>query len=136
MIVIDTSAVVAMILRESTAPALYARLANDLDRVMSVVSYLEAGTVLAGRQQKDKLRAITHLDAFLEEAGIVLAAADEIQARHAMRARIVYGRGMGHGGTLNLGDTFAYALAKVHRAPLLFVGNDFSTTDVTPALNA
>ena len=51
-----------------------------------------------------------------------------------MRARITYGRGMGHGGVLNFGDAFSYALAKSLDAPLLFVGNDFAATDITSAL--
>ena len=42
---------------------------------------------------------------------------------------------MGHGGLLNFGDTFSYALARGHHAPLLFVGDDFATTDVTAALD-
>jgi len=41
---------------------------------------------------------------------------------------------MGHGGALNFGDAFSYALAKSHDAPLLFVGDDFAATDVTPAV--
>ena len=100
---------------------------------MSVASYLETGTVLAGRRKRDKLRAIDDLDAFIEEAGIVLIAVDPAQARLALRARIRFGRGMGHGGVLNLRDAFAYALARNREAPLLFVG-DFGTTDVAVAL--
>jgi ribonuclease VapC len=60
--------------------------------------------------------------------------ADATQARLALRARISYGRGMGHGGLLNFGDTFSYALAKARSAPLLFVGNDFAETDLKAAL--
>jgi len=134
MIVVDTSAVVAMILGEAHAPALATRLAADTDRVMSVASYIEAGTVLAGRFRDDRLRAIDDLDAFLDEVGIILVPVDEPQARLALRARIRYGRSMGHGGALNFGDTFPYALAKLNDAPLLFIGDDFTTTDVTPAL--
>jgi ribonuclease VapC len=49
-------------------------------------------------------------------------------------ARIRFGRGMGHGGVLNFGDPFSYALAKRRQAPLLFIGEDFETTDVAVAL--
>lgn len=136
MIVVDSSAVVAILFGEASAPALLARLAEDADRVMSVAAYVETGTVLAGRRQRDRLRAIDDLDAFLAEAGIVLAPVDAAQARLALSARIRFGRGMGQGGVLNFGDAFAYALARERDAPLLFVGDDFGTTDVAVALGA
>jgi ribonuclease VapC len=135
MIVVDSSAVIAMMLQEASAPALAARLATDAERVMSVASYLEAGTVLAGRRRHDRLNAISELDAFLSETGIDLVPVDVAQGRLALYARIVYGRGMGHGGTLNFGDGFSYALAKARCAPLLFVGNDFTGSDVESALS-
>jgi len=134
MIVVDSSAVLALLFGEASASALSDRLAADADRVMSAASYLETGTVLAGRRRSDRLRAIDDLDRFLAEAGIVLAPVDVSQARIALRARIQYGRGMGHGGVLNFGDAFSYALAKARDAPLLFIGDDFGTTDVTVAL--
>ena len=134
MIVVDSSAVVAILFGEAAAPAILARLADDSDRVMSVASYLETGTVLAGRRQSEPMRAIGDLDDFLQEAEIVLVPVDVVQARLALRARILFGRGMGHGGVLNFGDAFSYALARSREAPLLFVGEDFGTTDVAVAL--
>ena len=134
MIVVDSSAVIAMMLQEPPAAALAARLAVDSERVLSVASYLEAGTVLAGRRRHDRLKAIDELDAFLAETGIDLEAVDVMQGRLALRARISHGRGMGHGGLLNFGDAFSYALAKSLDAPLLFIGNDFAETDIKPAL--
>ncbi len=134
MIVVDSSAVVAIMFGEPEAAALLARLAKDPERVMSVAGYVETGTVLAGRRQNNRFQAIADLDDFLDEAGIGLAPLDAAQARIALRARIKYGRGMGHGGVLNFGDAFAYALAMAHAAPLLFIGDDFGTTDVTVAL--
>jgi ribonuclease VapC len=74
------------------------------------------------------------LDAFLDEAGITLMPVEVSQAQLALRGRIHYGRGMGHGGSLNFGDAFSYALAKSLDAPLLFVGDDFGATDIRPAL--
>jgi ribonuclease VapC len=134
MIVVDASAVIAMLFGEQSSAALSARLAADADRVISVASYIEAGTVLAGRRRSDRLKAIDDLDAFLAAAWIKIAGIDTTQARLALRARIRYGRGMGHGGALNFGDTFSYALAKALDAPLLSVGNDFAGTDVRRAL--
>jgi ribonuclease VapC len=101
---------------------------------MSIASYLEAGTVLAGRRRHNRLKAIDELDAFLLETGIDLVSVDIAQGRLALSARIVHGRGMGSGGMLNFGDTFSYALAKSRAAPLLFIGNDFAATDIKPAL--
>jgi ribonuclease VapC len=134
MIVVDSSAVVAILFGEASSVALAERLAADPDRVISAASYLEVGTVLAERRRSDPLKAIDDLDAFLNEAGIVVAPVDAAQARLALRARIVHGRGMGHGGMLNFGDAFAYALAKSRDAPLLFVGDDFAATDVASAI--
>lgn len=135
MIVIDSSAVVAILFGEPAAEALLARLAADPNRVMSVVSYVETGTVLAGRRLSDRLQAADDLDRFLDEAGIGLAVVDAVQARQALRARMLHGRGMGHGGALNFGDAFSYALAQAREAPLLFIGDDFGMTDVTVALD-
>ena len=134
MIVLDTSAVIAIMLREPVAPRLLARLAADSDRVISTASYIEAGTVLAGRR-RDPTGAILDIEAFLANFGIALRPVDETQARIALQARIRYGRGMGHGGVLNYGDAFSYALAKILNAPLLYVGQDFATTDIKSALD-
>jgi ribonuclease VapC len=135
LIVIDASAVVAILLNEKTAAALVLRLSQDAERVMSVASYLEAGTVLAGRRPSaDRMSAPAYLDAFLDEVAITLIPVDAGQIRVALRARIQFGRGMGHGGELNFGDSFSYALAKTLGAPLLFVGDDFTKTDIAPAL--
>ncbi len=102
---------------------------------MSVASYLEAGTVLAGREPSgDRLKAIAYLDAFIDEAGITLTPVDVGQIRLALRARILFGRCMGHGGVLNFGDSFSYALAKTVDAPLLFIGDDFTKTDIVSGL--
>jgi ribonuclease VapC len=128
VIVVDSSAVVAILFGEPSADALLERLLVDPRRVMSVASYVETGTVLAGRLRSDRVHAIEDLDEFLDTTGIILAPVDEAQARRALRARIQFGRGMGTGGVLNFGDTFSYALAQTHQAPLLFVGNDFATT--------
>jgi ribonuclease VapC len=134
MIVVDSSAVIAMLFGEAASARLAERLAADSDRLMSVASYIEAGTVLAGRRRSDRLKAIDDLDSFLSEAGIILAPVDAAQAQLALRARITHGRGMGHGGTLNFGDAFSYALAKSLDAPLLFIGDDFAATDVASAV--
>ncbi len=134
MIVVDSSAVVAILFGEASADALLDRLLADPQRIMSVASYVETGTVLAGRVRGNRMRAIEDLDSFLDATNIVLASVDDNQARVALRARIRFGRGMGNGGVLNFGDTFSYAMARAHASPLLFVGDDFGTTDVIQAM--
>ncbi|MBC7768498.1 MAG: type II toxin-antitoxin system VapC family toxin [Phycisphaerales bacterium] len=135
MIVIDSSAVVAIMFGEPTAGALATRLAATPagDRLMSAANYVETGTVLAGRH-RIPMQAVADLDGFLAEARITLAPVDEPIAWLALQARIQFGKGFGAGARLNFGDCFAYALAKARNAPLLFVGDDFAATDVSPAL--
>ena len=135
MLVVDSSAVVAMMLGEVGADELAQRLAAEPcgRRVISAVNYVEAGTVLAGRR-RDPQQGVADLDAFLEDFGIAMTSIDAETARIAMQARIRFGKGFGTAAGLNFGDCFAYALAKAHSAPLLYVGNDFAATDVASAL--
>ena len=73
-------------------------------------------------------------DDLLREAGIIIEPFDEIQAHVAREAYRDFGRGSGHRARLNFGDCFAYALARCRGEPLLFKGDDFSQTDIAPAL--
>jgi ribonuclease VapC len=137
MIVVDSSAIVAMLRNEPSAPALAARLALEPagERRMSAASYLETGAVMAGAAAGDRrLQVMADLDAYLARIGVTLEDVDEAQARLALKARIEHGRGMGHGGVLNFGDCFSYALAKALGSPLLYIGDDFGTTDIASAL--
>lgn len=136
MLVIDTSAFVAIMLGEPGALALRQRIAAEPqgERVMSAASYLEAGTVIAGRRVGEPLDAIPDVRALLALADIRLAPVDEAQAHIALEARIRFGKGFGAGARLNFGDCFSYALARTLDAPLLFVGDDFVATDVKSAL--
>lgn len=134
MIVLDTSAVIALVFNEPTASTLAARLAAEPERVMSTACYLEAGAVIAGRRLPKPFVAIDDLEEFLAEFEVERLPVDIVQIRIALDARIRFGRGMRHGGKLNLGDCFSYALAKSLDAPLLFVGRDFTATDIKSAL--
>ena len=136
MIAIDTSAVIAILGAEKTAAALAKRLSKEPpgERLMSVASYVETGTVLAGRRTNKPQKALDDLDVFLAEAGIDLVDVDAAQAQIALRGRIAFGRGFRSAAKLNLGDCFSYALAKSRSAPLLYVGGDFDETDIEPAL--
>lgn len=135
MIVVDSSAVIAILFDEPEGLECMTALQKDGSRLISAVNYVETGTVMAGRiRSGDRREAIADLDAFLTDFRIEIAPVDERVARAAMKARIDYGQGFGTRGGLNFGDCFAYALAKQHSAPLLYVGNDFALTDVQTAL--
>jgi ribonuclease VapC len=135
VIVVDPSAVIAILEDEVDAARLSACLATDAERMLSAASYLEVGTVLAGRRRNEPDKAQPFLDAFLDEAGIGIAPFDSAQARLALEARVRYGRGFSSAARLNFGDCFAYALAKSLDAPLLYVGDDFTGTDIRSALD-
>lgn len=135
MIVVDASAIIAIMFEETEASDCMMALQIDTQRLISAVNYVEAGTVLAGRiRNGDRREAIADLDEFLAEFRIGIASIDENLAHAAMKARLQYGKGFGMRGGLNFGDCFAYALAKRHSAPLLYVGDDFALTDVQSAL--
>ncbi|MGH6958009.1 MAG: type II toxin-antitoxin system VapC family toxin [Caulobacteraceae bacterium] len=134
MIVIDSSAIVAILLLEPAAGALRERLSREGEALLSVANYVEIGQVLAQREPRSAAAVLYDYHAFLDASVIVLAPVDEAQARIALEARLRYGRGFGHRARLNYSDCFAYALAKSRRLPLLFIGDDFTHTDVVPAL--
>ncbi|MDR1990165.1 MAG: type II toxin-antitoxin system VapC family toxin [Acidobacteriaceae bacterium] len=135
MIVVDSSAVIAVLFDEPEAPACIAALNAARTRLMSAANYVETGTVLADRLHKGpRTKAQDVLDDFLAVLHIDIAPVEHETARRALAARLTFGQGFGTRGGLNFGDCFAYALATQHAAPLLYVGNDFARTDITSAL--
>jgi len=135
MMVVDSSAIIAILFDEPEGPGCTKVLENASSRLISAVNYVETGTVLAGRlDDRQRSKAIGVLDDFLATLGIDIAPLDEAVARAALGARLDYGKGFGTRGGLNFADCFAYALAKQHSAPLLYVGNDFALTDIQSAL--
>lgn len=136
MMIVDASAIIAIMFEEREAPDCMFALQGDHSRLISAVNYVEAGTVMAGRiKDGNRHEAIADLDAFLSDFRIAIAPTDADLARAAMKARLDYGKGFGTRGGLNFGDCFAYALAKRHSAPLLYVGDDFALTDIQSALS-
>lgn len=133
MTVVDTSALVAIFLEEAGHEQLLAFLAGARDAVVSAATYVEMAAVICGRS-KPPAAGLKTLDAMLREMRVTVVPFDEAQAKAAAEARLRFGKGFGGPGGLNLGDTYSYALAKVRNAPLLFVGDDFSQTDIRSAL--
>lgn len=130
MIVIDTSAIVAAIFDEPER-AQFVGIIEQADKILiSTVSVVEARMVVHGRKGE---RAVVLLDDMLRLPvfEIVPPGPEELAATHA--AFITYGKGSGHPASLNFGDLFSYALAKVRGLPLLFKGNDFGHTDIERA---
>jgi ribonuclease VapC len=127
--VIDTSAVVAILEDEPERARFIRLLAADEIRLLSAVSRVECTCVVEGRR-RDAGRA--ELELFLREASIEIAPVTADQAGIACEAFRRFGRGR-HPAGLNIGDTFAYALAKATGEPLLFKGGDFARTDIASA---
>ena len=127
--IIDTSAVVAILLAESDAARYERAISLAWPRRMSAVALLETTMVIEGRNGPD---AGDDLDLFLQEADIELEPVTLEQVEAARRAWRRFGKG-NHPAALDFGDCFAYALASTKREPLLFKGADFARTDVETA---
>lgn len=131
--IVDTSAVVAIMLGESGADTLNEALVRSSTSRMSAATYVE---LCAVTHRRDRPEITRNVDRLLLAYGIRIEPFDEAQARVAAQAYRDYGRGSGHPARLNLGDTYSYALASVADEPLLFVGEDFAHTDIRPAVTA
>ncbi len=128
--VLDTSAVAAVVFGEPEAEALLAlMLARAGDLRISAATLVEAGIVVEARHGR---AGADDLWMLLERLGVVTVPLDAEQARLAVAAWGRFGKGR-HSAGLNLGDCFSYALAKAAGAPLLFTGADFAQTDVVSA---
>lgn len=124
--VLDTSALVALLQGEDVASRLAAALDADAVRLVSAATVVECALVMLGRRG-DAGEAL--VDPLLRAIGAEVVAVDGQQALLARDAAVRYGRGR-HPAALNFGDCFSYALAVARGEPLLFVGDDFSRTDV------
>jgi ribonuclease VapC len=130
VIVVDSSAIVAIFRQEHDAEDYARRIATDDDPVMSAANLLETSIVLRGLKAVTAERAERWLDDFIEAAGIRIEPVTPDQANAARTTHMQFGKGTGHRAALNYGDCFAYALAKSMEAPLLCKGNDFQLTDI------
>jgi len=131
-VTIDTSALIAILRDEPDAAAYAAAIEAAAHCRMSAASFLEAAIVIDGSRDPVASR---RFDDLANEEQPVIEAFTEAQARIAREAYRDFGRGSGHPARLNFGDCFAYALARMTGEPLLFKGDDFSHTDITPALS-
>ena len=130
MIVVDSSALIAILRREPEADSFLQVIAATEGCLLSSVNLLETSMVLAGRAGDTATWA--ELDALIARAAMQVVAQDAALTEEARGAFLRYGKGR-HPAGLNLGDCAAYALAKARGFPLLFKGNDFPKTDLIAA---
>lgn len=127
MIAVDTSALIAIVLGEPEAQPCIQALGQEPDIIISAATLTEALIVAARRGQA------TALDRLMAALNLRVIPYTEAAARRASQAYETWGKGI-HPASLNLGDCFAYEVAQHHNCPLLFLGNDFSKTDIQTAL--
>lgn len=125
--VIDTSALVALLSMEPESARLAVALESDATRLVSAATLVEAGMVIESRFGAVGGR---EFDLLIVKAGLSIEPVTADQADAACEAWRRYGKGR-HSAGLNLGDCFSYALAKVTGEPLLFMGDDFTHTDIS-----
>jgi ribonuclease VapC len=128
--VLDTSALLALLLDEPEAEAYRVALEADEVRLVGAATLLETAIVIEARKGDAGGR---ELDLLIHKAGITVVAVEAEHVAEARRAWRRFGRGR-HAAGLNFGDVFAYALARTSGEPLLFKGDDFARTDISRAI--
>jgi ribonuclease VapC len=126
---VDASAIVAILTGESGREELGARLDEARAPATSALVIFEAVAAIVRKEKLSVSRAERLVRDFLRAASITVIAIDDEVGNQALRAFDRYGKGR-HPARLNLGDCFAYAMAKQHGVPLLYKGDDFSQTDL------
>jgi ribonuclease VapC len=126
-VIVDSSALVAILRSEPEAAEFVATL-RGVDVRASAATVLETAMVLGPE-------VAARLDTLIEQLDLELVAFDSAQLAVARAAMAIYGKGRGHPARLNFGDCMTYAVAKTLDEPLLFKGDDFTYTDVTPAIS-
>ena len=127
MIVVDTSALMALVLDEPEAARVARALETDDPILISAATLTETLIVARRRDRSEAMKTL------IDGLALDVAPATKAVAYAVADAYDRWGKGV-HPAGLNFGDCFAYALAKENDAPLLFVGGDFAATDVSPAL--
>lgn len=130
--IIDASALLALVLNEPDGARFARAIAGASRPRMSAVNWFEA-TMQVDR--RGDAVAISRFDDFVTQFGIEIVPFTPEQAARARQVFRIYGKGQ-HPARLNFGDCMAYATAKLAGSPLLFKGDDFSLTDIEPALAA
>jgi ribonuclease VapC len=133
--VIGTSALVALLAGEPDAPRIARAIEQAGHRLVPTIVCLEAAMVLSSALDRDPEEVAAVIAEALDEAGVESVAIDDDVARAAVAAFAQFGKGRGHPARLNLADCLVYAAARTANAPLLFIGDDFSHTDIESVLH-
>jgi len=131
---VDASAIVAILSREPEADRLADLLESSNAPVTSPIAVFEAALGLCRKRHASVAEASSDVGEFLALAGIACVSIASGEAQTALLAFARYGKGTGHPAQLNLGDCFAYAVARNRAIPLLFKDDDFTKTDIEIAL--
>lgn len=129
--IVDTSALVAILRYEPDAAMHADAIERATVRRISAVTFVEAALVIDATRDPIASR---RFDELIASASLIVEPVSRYQAEIARAAYRDFGKGSGHPARLNFGDCFAYALSKSTGEPLLFKGQDFIHTDVAPAL--
>lgn len=127
--VVDSSALLAVLLDEPQRKAITKALERTDELHMSAVNFVETSVVIEARKGA---AGLLELDRLIDRSGIEIAVVDKRVAMEARLAYRLFGKGY-HPARLNLGDCFAYALAKTLNVPVLCTGRDFAKTDISVA---
>jgi ribonuclease VapC len=130
MIVVDASALIAILDEEGDATRYAEAIAEADQPLISAATLVETGIVMLNRHG---IKGVRKVNALIQEAGFQVESVTPQHAQFALEAYASYGKGQKSAG-LNYGDCFSYALAKATGLPLLFKGRDFSGTDIQAAL--
>jgi ribonuclease VapC len=133
MMFVDASAIVAILTREPEADSLADLLEADSTPITSPIAVFEAALGICRKRHASVEEADEDVRQFFELARIQLIPVTAKEAETALATFARYGKGRGHPAQLNLGDCFAYAVAKNYRTSLLFKGEDFKKTDIRSA---
>jgi ribonuclease VapC len=125
-VIVDTSALVAMLLQEKGWEALRSAVVDDDVMGIGAPSLLETNLVISGRAGRDRSEDV---ERFVRDLSIVVIPFTEDHARTAAEAFARFGKGR-HRAALNFGDCMSYAVAKLAGQPLLCTGTDFAKTDL------
>lgn len=127
--IVDASAIVAILAREPEAEDLAARLSSAVELLTHPISLYEAVVAIARTNDITVEAARADVYEFVANADLRVMALDAVTAAEASKAFSTYGKGR-HPARLNMGDCFSYAVAKLRGMPLLYKGEDFAQTDL------
>ena len=134
MTFVDASAIVAILTHDVDADALTDALEAARVPITSPIAVFEATLAVCRKRHASVAEAQEDVSEFLDIAGVRTVSITGKEAESALDAFSRYGKGRGHPAELNMGDCFAYAVARSHGTTLLFKGEDFDKTDIQPAM--